>query len=108
MALLGVLLYNNSCNSKRKTFDKDKKNFKWIKNDENRHHLKVACTSYRAEMNKCFSDYELTCRVENELRNTSESNPGDLWKILSKFKRSKREDKIDIDELYEYFKNIEP
>jgi hypothetical protein len=32
-----------------------------------------------------------------------ESNPGDLWKILNKFKRSKREDKIDIDELYEYF-----
>jgi hypothetical protein len=57
-------------------------------------------------MNKCFSDYELTCRVENELRNTSESNPGDLWKILSKFKRSKREDKIDIDELYEYLKNL--
>jgi hypothetical protein len=55
-------------------------------------------------MNKCFSDYELTCRVENALRNTSESNPGDLWKILSKFKRSKREDKIDVDELYEYFK----
>jgi hypothetical protein len=42
--------------------------------------------------------------VENALRNTSESNPGDLWKILSKFKRSKREDKIDVDELYEYFK----
>ena len=57
-------------------------------------------------MNKCFSDYELACRVENELRNTSESNPGDLWKILNKFKRSKREDKIDIDELYEYFKNL--
>jgi hypothetical protein len=29
-----------------------------------------------------------------------------LWKILNKFKRSKREDKIDIDELYEYFKNL--
>ena len=55
-------------------------------------------------MNKCFSDYELTCRVENERRNTSESNTGDLWKILNKFK--KREDKIDIDELYEYFKNL--
>jgi hypothetical protein len=53
-------------------------------------------------MNKCFSDYELTCRVENELHNTSESNPGDLWKILNKFKRSKREDTIDIDELYEW------
>ena len=57
-------------------------------------------------MNKCFSDYELTCRVENELRNTSESNTGDLWKMLNKFKRSKREDKIDIDELYEYLKNL--
>ena len=55
-------------------------------------------------MNKCFSDYELTCRVENERCNTSESNTGDLWKILNKFK--KREDKIDIDELYEYFKNL--
>ena len=55
-------------------------------------------------MNKCFSDYELTCRVESERRNTSESNTGDLWKILNKFK--KREDKIDIDELYEYFKNL--
>jgi dimeric dUTPase (all-alpha-NTP-PPase superfamily) len=29
-----------------------------------------------------------------------------LWKILNKFKRSKKEDKIDIDELYEYFKNL--
>ena len=55
-------------------------------------------------MNKCFSDYEF--RFENELRNTSESNPGDLWKILNKFKISKREDKIDIDELYEYFKKL--
>jgi hypothetical protein len=96
--------FNNSCHSKRKDFHKAKKNFNINKTNENRHHLKVACKFYRAEMNKCFSDYEF--RFENELRNTSESNPEELWKILNKFKISKREDKIDIDELYEYFKNL--
>ena len=42
--------FNNSCHSKRKAFHKAKKNF-----NTNRHHLKVACKSYRAEMNRCFS-----------------------------------------------------
>ena len=54
----------------------------------------MACKSYRAEMNKCFSDYELTCRVENELRNTSESNLGDLWKILTNLKDQKGRTKL--------------
>jgi hypothetical protein len=45
-------------------------------------------------MNKCFSDYELTCRVENELRNTSESNLGDLWKILTNLKDQKGRTKL--------------
>jgi len=34
----------------------------------------VACKSHRAEMNKRLNDYEF--RVENELCNTPESNPG--------------------------------
>ena len=57
----------------------------------------MACKSHRAEMNKRLNDYEF--RVENELRNTPESNPGGLWKILNNFKRLKTKDKIDIDEL---------
>ena len=48
-------------------------------------------------MNKRLNDYEF--RVENELRNTPESNPAGLWNILNNFKRSKTKDKIDIDEL---------
>lgn len=55
-------------------------------------------------MNKRLNDYEF--RVENELRNTSEQNPGGLWKILNNFKRLKTEDKNDIDLLYEYLKKI--
>jgi len=47
--------FNNSCHSKRKVFHKAKKNFNSNKTDENRNHLKVACKSYRAEMNRCFS-----------------------------------------------------
>jgi len=54
-------------------------------------------------MNKRLNDYEF--RVENELRNTPETNPGGLWKILNNFKRLKKEDKIDIGELHEYLKN---
>ena len=34
-----------------------------------------------------MNDYEF--RVENKLCNTSESNPGGLWKILNNFKRLK-------------------
>ena len=55
-------------------------------------------------MNKRLTDYEF--RVENELRNASEQNPGGLWEILNNFKRLKTEDKNYIDELYEYLKRM--
>ena len=98
--------FGPSCHAKRKLFHNAKKKYNLNKTDANRLDLKVACKAYRAEMNKCFQEYEF--KIENELREKSESNPAELWKILNNFNfnKSKNDSKISIEQLYDYFKNL--
>jgi hypothetical protein len=54
-------------------------------------------------MNQNFQDYQF--KSENDLGNSCESQPKELWKLLDKM-NSSSENNIDIfiNELYEYFK----
>ena len=56
-------------------------------------------------MYQCLQDYQL--KSENDLRNSCESRPKELWKLLDKMNSSSENNTaISIDELYEYFKTL--
>ena len=45
-------------------------------------------------------------RFENGLRNTSKTDPKKFWSILNRIDRSSEKEKISIDNLHEYFKDL--
>ncbi|CAC5402555.1 unnamed protein product [Mytilus coruscus] len=90
--------FDDQCHEKRNAFHKAKKKYNGRK-------LQSAAKSYKFQMNKCYQEYQF--KLENDLRATSESEPRALWKIRNKLNRSAdRQSKISIDELYDYFKNL--
>jgi len=97
--------FNNECHEKRGKFHEAKKKHNSLKTDETRHALKVACKEYKYMMNKCFHEHQF--KLENDLRKTSETEPKELWKILNNMNRSvQNKSEIPINELYDYFKNL--
>lgn len=75
-----------------------------VKTEESRAEL-ICSKAYKTVMGKAFSDYQF--RVENDLRNTADSEPRELWRILNNLSRSKQKDcVISINDLYEYFRDL--
>ena len=44
--------------------------------------------------------------TQDKLRNLKSTNSKDYWKIINSLNKSKDNDKIDIETLYEFFKNL--
>ncbi|VDH93042.1 Hypothetical predicted protein [Mytilus galloprovincialis] len=56
-------------------------------------------------MSKAFNDFQF--KAEKDLRSASEGEPRELWNILNNLNKStSKRDEIDLDNLYEYFKNL--
>ncbi|VDI49699.1 Hypothetical predicted protein [Mytilus galloprovincialis] len=56
-------------------------------------------------MGKAFNDFQF--KAEKDLRSASEGEPRELWNILNNLNKStSKRDEIDLDNLYEYFKNL--
>ena len=55
-------------------------------------------------MTKKFQNFQT--RFENGLRNTSTTDPKICWSILNRIDRSSEKKEIAIDNLYEYFKDL--
>jgi hypothetical protein len=55
-------------------------------------------------ISKYFQNYQT--RFENGLRNRSKTDPKQFWSILNRIDRSSEKEKISIDNLYEYFKDL--
>ena len=97
--------FTDACREKRKDFHEAKKIHNSQHNENSRRQLKAASKSYRSEMDKSHSEYQF--KLENEMRNMYRSDPSELWKILNKLNGSRdRGIDIPINELYDYFKNI--
>ena len=97
--------FSDLCREKRKKFHDAKKMYNSNRNDENKRLLMSSSKAYRSEMNRCYNDFQF--KLESDLRDTYDSNASDIWKILNKLhSSSKRDIEIPLDELYEYFKNM--
>ena len=97
--------FDHSCHQKRREFHDAKRKNSRLKTDESRAELKFCSKAYKTVMGKAFSDYQF--RVENDLRNTADSEPRELWRILNNLSRSKQKDcDISINDLYEYFRDL--
>ena len=66
--------------------------------------MKTASKEYKNELTKYFQNYQT--RFENGLRNTSKTDPKQFWSIPNRIDRSSEKEKISIDNLYEYFKDL--
>ena len=90
---------------KRLDFHKAKNAHYHVKSDETRLKLKKCSKEYKAAINKAYTDY--TFQAENNLRNAANTEPKELWKILNNLNNcTKKENDLNIDELYEYLKNL--
>ena len=98
-----LIILNKRCLEKRTTFHHVKRKYNTYKTDDSRHKLLLASKEYKTAMNQNFQDYQF--KSENDLGNSCESQPKELWKLLDKM-NSSSENNIDIfiNELYEYFK----
>ena len=66
--------------------------------------MKTANKEYKNELTKYFQNYRTI--FENGLRNTSKTDPKKFWSILNRIDRSSEKEKISIDNLHEYFKDL--
>ena len=66
--------------------------------------MKTASEEYKNELTKKFQNFQT--RFENGLRNTSTTDPKKFQSILNRIDRSSEKKEIAIDNLYEYFKDL--
>ena len=66
--------------------------------------MKTVSKEYKNELTNNFQNFQT--RFENGLRNTSKTDPKKFWSILNRIDRSSEKEKISIDNLYEYSKDL--
>ena len=66
--------------------------------------MKTVSEENKNELTKKFQNFQT--RFENGLRNTSTTDPKKFWSILNRIDRSSEKKEIAIDNLYEYFKDL--
>jgi bisphosphoglycerate-dependent phosphoglycerate mutase len=98
--------YTKSCDEKRKQFNINRKKYNLKKSSENKQLLTKCGREYKKEMNKSYNEYAK--KFETQLRNASKTDTKKVWKILKSFSKNKNseENKISLDRLYEYFKEL--
>ena len=98
--------YTKSCYEKRKQFNINRKKYNLKKSSENKQLLTKCGREYKKEMNKSYNEYAK--KFETQLRSASKTDTKRFWKILKSFSKNKNseENKISLDRLYEYFKEL--
>ena len=86
-------MYNKECKIKRKKNHKARSRYSFVKNKENRKLMKTASKEYKYELTKYF-------------QTRFETDPKKFWIILNRIDRFNEKVKISIDNLYEYFKDL--
>ena len=70
----------------------------------NKSNLKEASKNYKRTMNFHINKYNQN--MQNKLRKLKSTNPKDYWKIMNSINKNKDNDSIDIETLYNFFKNL--
>ena len=72
--------------------------------NNNKSKLKETSKNYKGTMN--FYINKFNHNIQDKLRNLKSTNPKDYWKIINSLSKKKDNDKIDIEILHEFFKNL--
>ena len=98
--------FGTKCEKARKVYHKAKLNYNKHRNIQNKQRLNMASSNYKKTMNFYINKYNF--ENEKKLRNMETKNPKKYWKILKKSKKKKSDvsNQPDINEFYNYFKNI--
>ena len=70
----------------------------------NKAKLKEASKNYKRTMNFYINKFNQS--MQDKLRNLKSTKPKDYWKNLNSLNKNKDNDKIDIETLHEFFKNL--
>jgi bisphosphoglycerate-dependent phosphoglycerate mutase len=89
-----------------KQFNINRKKYNLKKSSENKQLLTKCGREYKKEMKKSYNEYAK--KFETQLRSASKTDTKRFWKILKSFSKNKNkeENKISLDRLYEYFKEL--
>ena len=72
--------------------------------NNNKSKLKETSKNYKRTMNFCINKFNHN--MQDKLRNLKSKNPKDYWKFINSLSKKKDNDKIDIEILHEFFKNL--
>ena len=72
--------------------------------ETNRNNLKAASKTYTRTMNFYINKHNKI--TQDKLRVLKSKNPKDFWKIINSIEKSKDNQNIDIEILYDFFKNL--
>ena len=79
---------------------------KSIKNplDKNKSNLQLASKAYKCKMNFYINKHNKN--TQDKLRNLKSKNPRYFWKIMNSVNKTNDNENIDIQTLYDFFKNL--
>ena len=96
--------FGYKCRNARRKYLSARKRYNVRPSSGNKAHLTNMSKSYKKILNFLFNDHKN--KTQNKLRNLHSGQPKQFWKLMHNLETKKVDDKIKIEELYEYFKNL--
>ncbi|MES9882143.1 MAG: reverse transcriptase family protein [Sedimenticola sp.] len=96
--------YGHECNNSRKKYLHSKNVYKINPSSQNKILLKTTSKQYKRTLNKHISRHKK--KTQTKLSELHTNKPKDFWKILNRMDKPKLDENITIDNLYDYFKEI--
>lgn len=96
--------YNAECRKNKKQYNKARKRYLNFPSIENKEEMKLKCRIYKRTMNKQINNHKKS--MENKLRQMHCKNPKAYWKYLNSIKSKTKTEMPNLNELYEYFKEM--
>ena len=96
--------FGYQCENARRKYHKARKRNKKRPTDSNKLNLKNASKAYKKTMNFHINKHNKS--TQEKLRNLKSKNPRDFWRIMNSLDKSKDNENIDIETLYDFFKNL--
>ena len=96
--------FGYKCRSARKKYLSARKRYNVRPSSGNKAHLTNMSKSYKKILNLFINDHKN--KTQNKLRHLHSGQPKQFWKLIHNLETKKVDDKIKIEELYEYFKNL--
>ena len=95
--------FTNNCREARNTYHEARRRYNRNKTEENKNNLKTVSKNYKTTLSKALKKHK-SDKID-KIRNLRNSSPREYWKLLNSNK-PKDDIKASLEDLYNYFKNI--